>query len=379
MKVLFLSVLLHFLLLNMQICWSQVLIQSDGSDGVLEVSSKDIEIDLSKAVTGRFSENNAANAGDGIYDPEKWAVVFKYESVTIAAGRTVRFINHPSRAPVVWLVKSNVVILGTLSLNGVDTSKPEDVFGNEPGPGGFRGIPVGPLGLGEGFGPFGGANSPHRRAYGNPMVIPLLGGSGGNMGLFGQFGGGGGGAILIAAVNRVTIDGAVTALGGTSAGAGAIRIVCDELTGNGRINAGGGQTEGWVRIEANRQSGRLIKTPDSQRVLPGNPPLLWPSADAPTARIIRVHDQLAPSDPLARIDDDADISLQRSALMDVEIETTHFPTSGKVQLRVGPKVGAATKIDAVWVSGDASRSLWRASTSLKSGYSVLQAHAFVAQ
>jgi len=92
-------------------------VPSDGSDGVLNITAN-TEIDLSQAVTGTWSDNNSANAGKGIYDPVKWAVVFKYSNVNIAAGATVTFKNHPSRAPVVWLVSDDATIDGEINLDG---------------------------------------------------------------------------------------------------------------------------------------------------------------------------------------------------------------------------------------------------------------------
>ncbi len=70
---------------------------SDGSDGELHITES-TTIDLSDAVTGKWDDDNAAHAGKGIYDPDKWAIVFKYTRVTIDSGRTLSFKNHPSRA-----------------------------------------------------------------------------------------------------------------------------------------------------------------------------------------------------------------------------------------------------------------------------------------
>jgi len=115
---------------------------ANGSDGALNITT-DTVIDLSQAVTGVWDADNTANAGKGVYDPDKWAVVFKYSSVTVAATKTVTFINHPSRAPVVWLVNGNVTINGTVSLNGANgaNNNPSLMVPNlaEGGPGGFRG------------------------------------------------------------------------------------------------------------------------------------------------------------------------------------------------------------------------------------------------
>jgi hypothetical protein len=72
-----------------------------------------------------------------VYDSEKWAVVFKYSSVTIQGGATVTFRNHASRAPVVWLVNGDVTIDGTVSLDGQNSLWAPWLA--EPGPGGSRG------------------------------------------------------------------------------------------------------------------------------------------------------------------------------------------------------------------------------------------------
>ena len=180
-------------LASLQHVQADLTIPGDGSDGALNIT-EDTVIDLSKAVTGKWDQNNAANAGHGVYDPEKWAIVFKYSSVNIAAetagvpsqlvGRTLRFTNHPSRAPVVWLVQGDVVINGIVSLRGEGTTRDSVLMltPREPGPGGFRGGAFGPSGSGTGYGPGGQADgSPwgaYLGSYGNPQIIPLIGGSG---------------------------------------------------------------------------------------------------------------------------------------------------------------------------------------------------------
>ena len=135
--------------------FAQLLIPSDGSDGALNVTANTV-IYLSQAVTGNWTNNNTANAGKGIYDPNKWAVVFKYSSVVISNGATLTFSNHPTHAPVVWLVANDVTINGALSLDG-QNSTVDAVNLPEPGPGGFRGGAefVGGNGRGSGFGPGG--------------------------------------------------------------------------------------------------------------------------------------------------------------------------------------------------------------------------------
>ena len=119
--------------------FAQLSIPGDGSDGALNITTNTV-IDLSRAATGAWDANNATTAGKGIYDPTKWAVVFKYSSVTISNGATVTFSNHPSRAPVVWLVNGDVMIHsnGVLSLDG-QYGVSDTINLAEPGPGGFRG------------------------------------------------------------------------------------------------------------------------------------------------------------------------------------------------------------------------------------------------
>ncbi|MBK6901035.1 MAG: hypothetical protein IPH09_17830 [bacterium] len=112
-------------------------VPSQGWDGALNITANDT-IDLSQAMTGTWdSQPSGYVLGRGIYDPEKWVVVFHYTSVTIASGTTLRFKNHPANPPVVWLVEGAVQVNGTLSLVGQGTN---NVFNGEAmaGPGGFK-------------------------------------------------------------------------------------------------------------------------------------------------------------------------------------------------------------------------------------------------
>ncbi len=58
---------------------------ADGSDGALNVT-QDSVIDSSKATTAKWDDNNSANAGNGVYDPEKWAVVRLVSGNVTVAG-----------------------------------------------------------------------------------------------------------------------------------------------------------------------------------------------------------------------------------------------------------------------------------------------------
>ncbi|HMO64169.1 MAG TPA: hypothetical protein PKE47_02900, partial [Verrucomicrobiota bacterium] len=300
---------------------------ADGSDGALHITNHTV-IDLSQAITGAWDTNNAANAGRGVYDPEKWAVVFKYTDVNIAAGTTVTFTNHPTRAPVVWLVNGNVTISGALDLNGKNSVSFPGLA--EPGPGGFRGgsgyYSTGASdasGFGPGAGLIGnsgsyGSSAAGMRTYRNPSLLPLVGGSGGSgMGIaqngsrFAASGGGGGGAILIACQKVLQIDGRIRALGGLvgfadnpqrgsgNGSGGGVRMVCAELDGTGMIDAIGGNQGNWgrgdgglgrIRVERSVNRGNVGSVPDPSVIdLPdGATALLWPPAGAPEVRILSI-------------------------------------------------------------------------------------------
>lgn len=239
---------------------------ADGSDGALRVTKESCvggvyTIDLGQAAT-RLWDSTSPRSGKGVYDPEKWAVVFKYTSVQIDEGCTVKFVNHPSNPPVYWLVSGDVVIRGELNLDGERGRDKYDLAPTrcaQPGPGGFAG------GLsqtcdsdtgytysgGGGYGPGGsvtrvssssiymtGSGASHATLgsigeggkigalYGDETLIPLVGGSGGAGSNFswassqdtfsmagGSGGGAGGGAICIAASGTVTLEGLISARG----------------------------------------------------------------------------------------------------------------------------------------------------------------------
>lgn len=190
----------------------------------------------------------------GDYDDANWRVVLDYQSFTIEAGTIVKFINHPSRAPVVIRATGPIVIEGELNLDGAQGHDRNELptFA-EPGPGGFRGGTgyVGQHGArSDGFGPGGGtfqgafqsglataggshatlghvvnSNVSSGPTYGNTSMAALIGGSGGTgTRLYSTVqnpdyggGGGGGGAVLIGSDSSIHISGVISARGGLGA------------------------------------------------------------------------------------------------------------------------------------------------------------------
>lgn len=208
-----------------------------------------------------------------------------YTTVTVAAGRTLRFNRNALNTPVFLLAQGDVVINGVINVSGSQAPGSPPI-GGVGGPGGFDGGKPGfgaAFPPGDGYGPGGGGAHPtdinassgggHNgagaggapgAAYGSPLLIPLMGGSGGGgqVGNPGRGGGGGGGAILIASNTRIAVTGSggfVLANGGPWVGnshnggsGGAIRLLAPRVEGNGQINVSGGANggaNGRIRVD----------------------------------------------------------------------------------------------------------------------------------
>ena len=233
---------------------------------------------------------------------------------------------------------------------------------------GVGGLNATTVGSAEGYG----------NGYGNPQVLPLMGGSAGG-GVVNNFAGpSGGGAILVVAGGTAIITGLITAngsgtgwsdWGGTYSGAGAIRIVANTILGNGSVSAA------VVRTEANSVSPQLVISPNTVAVPPGATPIIWPPANAPTVTILSVNGTGAPADPMAAVLTSSDISISTNNPVDIILQAQNFPPSGTVSVRVTPKYSGYWSLDASYVSGDFSQSTWKATTTLPNGFCVLQAHA----
>jgi hypothetical protein len=199
-----------------------------------------------------------------------------FKSLTVNSGVRLNFNRNARNTPVFLLSQGDVIISGTVDVNG----SPAPVnTGGAGGPGGFDGGKPGfssDVPPGDGFGPGAGigsdpnCNSTSAGAgsygtrgaglssptYGSSILIPLVGGSGGGGGAGqpGSGGGGGGGAILIASNTRIFVNGFVEAKGGNpgtclnGGSGGAIRMVSFKVEGNGRIDVRGGGSGGAGRI-----------------------------------------------------------------------------------------------------------------------------------
>lgn len=225
--------------------------------------------------------------------------ILNYTTITIPAGVTVSFTPNAANTPATMLATGDVIIAGTLNLNGgngligsTNPGTPVGLPGGIGGPGGFAGGAGGLRGItnttgSPGFGPGGGSPSTTNNppitggTYGAPAnffsLLPLFGGSGGagkngDSTNSGSTGGGGGGALVLASSTKITVTGSILANGGNSTNflgicsflgysgqgsGGAIRLVAPELSNSGVINAKGGtdgcnipSVDGRIRLEA---------------------------------------------------------------------------------------------------------------------------------
>ncbi len=204
--------------------------------------------------------------------------VLHYKRVEITPDGSVSFVKNALNTPVTLLAQEEVIIAGDILLDG---SAPSGGDPGRGGPGGFdggRGAIGGQPG-GNGKGPGGGRpandndagpgayatrgalggtrNETGGDVYGDPLLLPIIGGSGGagyDNGFSG--GGGGGGAILIASSARISLP--TTGRGIFARGAqvpayndgsgGAIRLVAPIVEGIGTLNANGGNEGGAGRV-----------------------------------------------------------------------------------------------------------------------------------
>ena len=379
-----------------------------GSDGAFAPESN-VKVDLSLAHTAAW---DSAGNGNGVYDPDQWAVVFKYSSVSIPAGLTVTFSNHPSRAPVVWLVDGDADINGLVALNGQNYTSLNAA--GEPGPGGFRGghrYQLVSLYNSAGFGPGGPlsrqTNSIRRdgsyatvgnyggQVYGNVRILPLIGGSGGSGASWANYvtGGGGGGAILIVVNGALTLNGGIQATGGGAyyytygystywvcgcGSGGAVRLVADTFGGEGYVHVDAldaSAARGRIRMEANNVAGTVRFYPQTDVVGPDDPVLIWPPAAAPSVKVVSIGQMPVQADPRASLEvGQSDVVIDHMETAIIELETRNVDTvNGAVQVRVLPRSGNAFLADAIFDSGTEQLATWIAETTLPEGFFTVQA------
>lgn len=365
--------------------------------------------------------------------------VFNFTTVNIPVGVTVTFARNLSNKPMTILASGDVVIAGSINVDGKPGSS--NGFGGLGGPGGyaggsggygfdqsFSGVPGegpggggggngGPTitspgsGGGGGFGTNGGTGGggtnggPAGPRFGTVTIIPLVGGSGGGGGASinnnrGGAAGGGGGAILIASSGSITISGSITSrggggnsgnAGGGGGSGGAIRLIANTLSGSGSLvvsgGGGGGANisfagatggQGYIRIEAYDYSG-FTGTSTPSNIISFAFPHPITSPNSPTLRIASVGGVTTPSAPSGTLQGVPDVIVPSTQTnpVTVALEGSNLPLGTIIQVVVTPSRGARTTVQSTGLAGTESASTASASVNLPGGISVVSASAVI--
>ncbi|MDR3457122.1 MAG: hypothetical protein P4N60_06720 [Verrucomicrobiae bacterium] len=328
------------------------------------------------AAIGMAQVNTGSNGSDGAFNPAANTVInmadhpngiYQYTSVTIPNGVTVMFIPNANNSPVTWLVQSNCEIDGTVDVSGKTAMSS---IGGAGGPGGWAGGNGGgnqTLGQGPGAGYFNTGGSYGTLAqstygtpgeiYGNPFLLPLLGGSGGSGGsgvLGNAGGGGGGGAILVAVSGSFVLNGQISAdagNGGTGGSGGGIRLVALNFSGTGNLLARAGSSGGGGGGGANGGLGR-IRIDAFQNTFGGYPygslsqgfqPIIIPVAgqgvQLSIASVAGTTVSAAPNGQI--VSPDAIISGQQANPIPIMVNCANLPLNTLITVTVKPASGAS--------------------------------------
>jgi len=301
--------------------------------------------------------------------------IFHCTTISITGSASLSFTRNNRNTPVYLLATGDVLIDADIFVDGGANNGRTP--GN-PGPGGYGGAQGANGGqpVADGYGPGGGkgginhtgipANhggsgaygtrsttfTKNGAVYGNPILIPLVGGSGGgSCDTFG--GGGGGGAILIGSNTKITMNGNtdIYARGGTGTdtynhgSGGAVRLVAPEVISNGSVyivtadkyNEGHGR----VRIDAMRRSipslsvtGGAYSTGSNMVVFPPN---------IPDLKIVEAAGQVVnPNQATPLL---VTIPPGASAIQPVKVKAQNFGGTAPVTVVLTPEFGPKTSFN----------------------------------
>lgn len=362
---------------------------------------------------------SGSTGADGAFNPTANTVrqlpadgVFNFTTVNIPSGVTVTFTKNAGNTPVYILATGDVVIAGTIKVEGASTvsSNPVSTAPGAGGPGGYDGGYGGGVNTlgGKGMGPGGGGGGPSTSyrygggggfgtaggtaganygasgpAYGNASLVPLIGGSGGGGGAgwtssaeYG--GGGGGGAILIASSTSITVTGSISANGGNGynyaggGSGGAIRLIANTISGTGNISARGGNLgsgtvggQGRIRLEASTNN----FTPGTDPVYTYGQPGSAFLANAPVLRITSLAGVSVPAYPTGSYAQ-PDVLLPNTTTnpVTVNLSASYIPVGTSVAVSVIPQYGSTSSVNAS-LSGTTESSTASASVTLSTSYS----------
>lgn len=354
---------------------------------------------------------SGSSGADGAFNPTANTVlqlppdgIFNFTTVNIPSGVTVTFTKNAANTPVYILATGDVTIAGTIN---VDAGSASSSVPGVSGPGGYNGGYGGTTGLngGKGLGP-GGGGSPTGwplsaggggfgtsgnsgggaggSIYGSARIVPLIGGSGGG-GSQWRGGGGGGGAILIASSGSITVTGSITANGGNGideylceynsggGSGGAIRLIANNISGNGYVGAIGGQScsrnglrggQGRIRIEAYTNNIPFSDPPYSY----GLPTSVF-VANTPILSITSIAGTNVPASPTGSYSQ-PDMMLPSTTTNPVAVNVfaANIPIGTSVKVRAIPQYGSENTAIST-LSGSSSSSTATVNVNLSTTYS----------
>ncbi len=368
---------------------------TDASDGDLNVNYNGSYVfDLGAAATGAWDSPSPV-PGKGVYDPAKWVVVYKFNDFSLNYSN-VYFSPHPSKCPVIFLVQGNATSYGSNfylasqvggfggGLMGASGFAPHDGLG----PGGGKSSFIDGILPGAGSYATAGTSPNSGATYGNPAILPLIGGSGsGVRAAYGQAGFAGGGALLLACRNSFVSSSNFQAKpewsgdGNRSPGSGgAIKIMAHTLNmlsanidASGTLNSG----QGRIRLEANSFVNLPTCTPSPSTATAGPTAKIFATSLTPKTTITKVGGLTAPSDPRGNFTAIPDINLNAAGTQAVEVTCENIPVDGSwsVFVRGVPRNGESTTYTANYATGNLSWSTWTVNVPFTEGNQVLQVRA----
>ncbi len=359
--------------------------------------------------------------------------IFHFTTIYIPTNLTLRMTDEKlGSLPVIWLSQGDVIIDGTLDLNGegadyYNSGGYGGLFAQIAGAGGFRGGKRNQAGCGPGAGGVGirihqpyftdakGGGAGHAnvgngesggRAYGNMFLMPLIGGSGGGGGESdpndtrntAAGGGGGGGAILIASSTsivlkggRIQVNGGAGELaGGTSiqynysgggGSGGSIRMMAPEISGYGWLDALGGHygaaysidgyagSEGRIRLECYEHNRHfLLQMYCNPMCTWGTPIRVFPPETAPKVRVTSI-DGVSVPERARGFYLVPDVEIVASTTSTVTIETNYVPVGTEVELTIQPEYESQITVITTPLQGTLERSTAEARVQFPPGFS----------
>jgi hypothetical protein len=315
--------------------------------------------------------------------------VLNFANVVIPAGVTVTFKRNARNTGVWLLATGDVVINGTISVNGEPGIAQSGYAtltqqGGLGGPGGFDGGWTGQGGQ-DGQGPAGGAN---QAAGGSVAAYQTIDWSsirgGGGAGGYGTsyWGGGGGGVITVASSGAITLNGTVMANGASnpstalSGGAGVVRIVADAISGTGKAQATGSSGTGYVKIETLFFTGTFVaNSSPTPKIATPQPAVPFAPGELPTITITSINNQAPTGTPGVL---PPDLTLPTAKAVTVQIATTYIQAGTILKVAMSPIGLARTVVNSTPVVGDYLTGTATATITPPAGYRLGHVQAWVA-